>query len=441
MTSKNNIIRKDKNCILYTNYLVPQLKNVKSFVLFLCTFMFIFGWKIMFFVDIIFFISILFFVIAVVMGMRSIDKKILFILLVLLASFAWTLVATLLGGSGNLEMDMRIFRSLINFIGAVSLVYIYSKNLKNSHLILMGHVGLALAIHGIVIFFMWHWEYFRQLIYAITGAHSYVNLNTPFIEGLRVTGLTYGLSQTSVVQSWSVIYLILALFISPIKMRKIIIVFILILLSFFSILATGRTGLLFLIIVLPIIFYSIIVLISLSRKSFSSYASIVFVAIIAIASFEIRESNNDRIAYIVNQHYEVFHLLANRQSDTFDTVRGMYYFPRSIRGVLAGYGTMDRQDLGIVTDVGFVRGVFDKGVIGVFITLIPFFVGLILSLRAHVLGLIRKDKWLIFIGIFSFIVFLSTLFLNTKEVALLTRNQWSVQSILLVILLNELKNK
>ena len=105
-------------------------------------------------------------------------------------------------------------------------------------------------------------------------------------------------------------------------------------------------------------------------------------------------------------------------------VQKMYLLPTDVSTLLIGEGTLGRDAFQyLASDVGYVRILFAAGLLGSTLLLAPFAGAILIALRAW-----SPDRRL---AATTLVTLLATLLLHMKEIALLTRNQWSVQAILI----------
>ncbi len=386
-------------------------------------FIFIFGWKIAQMIDLISLFSVAFFSAYVLILQGHISKSEAKIVWLLLLLVVYSTFITIIHGGIELHYPMRSLRALINFLGAIGIVgffqLIYGKHYADQLLL---HLFLSLVVHAIVIFAMYVSDTFRATVYDLTGAIAYgfVNLNTPILTGLRVSGLTYGLAQTSVLQ-------MAGFFIFPFLYRRFMVKIFSVIFAFFliiSIFVSGRTGLILGSFLVPLAFllYSIKYEI---KELFFLFSTIVFVVILVLIlkdSFLLPHK-----FYNYNMEW-ISEILEIEKSEDFlgllQTMRDMYFLPHDAWIFLFGSGITGRGEGGYIpSDSGYVLSVFGVGIVGLSLMMSIYMVAFIYGIQ--VFNIHRG------VSVFLMLLVISVFILNFKEFALLTRNQFSVLALLM----------
>ncbi len=409
---------------------------------FILVFVFIFGWKQSALLDWILVTS------AVIAGRSlfsnnyALNRRELGILVVMLSSVCLSAVSILVNGEADLEMLLRLSRATINFLGAIGVVNIYqdrygAKMPKQ----LVSHVLLALVVHGALMVLMYVSLTVRETVYSLTNPDEIVNEMEALVVGLRVAGLTYGLSQTSLLQMWILILMPVA-FLGGSNIKKIVYGSVFGAIAVSSVLVSGRTGLLLGSVAVPIIGASV-----LSRSVKELAQTVVNIsAAFLVAYFAIKNIGNmaDETTrkYTLQSTDEVVRLLGGQGSRTTDAILStMYFFPSDSKTMFIGTGQMNRQNLGIATDVGYVRSLFAIGFPATALTMMPFIMGISWAARLRRISSKGSIEWTSRLALATALILASSLIVHGKEVALLTRNQWSVQAILLVLVIRLLGTK
>lgn len=400
----------------------------KSVMLALTTFLFIFGWKVTPFADIILFISAFLVLYSFLHGYVYADRASIQVVICLGILSSYSLVIVLLHGALDVQVAMRSLRALINFLGALALAGIYyerfgrcffNRIIRDIYLALVAHAGIMLA--------MFYSAPFRTMIYQATSAHDYVNLASPFLDGLRICGLTYGLSQTSVLQ-------MLGLLMLPVvargcqtltgKILSIIGAPLLVL----SILISGRSGLMMSLFFVPVYLLGLLLLKtgdhSPARLAGKLLTNVLVIVVICLLVWSSIGYLPQKFAdYSLNHAQEIFSAL-QLYGPTVENISEMFFLPDSWLEVFFGSSNLNHGDFeSVQSDVGWVKTIFAVGLLGSILMLAPYILALIQAWRCRFFS---QE-----ITLMSLLVFVSALLLNSKEMALLTRNQWSVQSLLL----------
>ncbi|HNX75457.1 MAG TPA: hypothetical protein PLM07_02220 [Candidatus Rifleibacterium sp.] len=404
---------------------------LRSVLLGLTTFFFIFGWKACPLADLILLVSLGLIVASLIKGQLFADPVIIRVItwLGLLSIYATAVV--LLNGLLDTQIAMRSLRALINFLGSLALVNLYqhhagkefsSRLLRDIYLALVGHAALMIA--------MFKNETLRKTIYQLTDANAYVNLGTSFLDGYRITGLTYGLSQTSVLQMLGLLLLPAVMRNTPRTIGRLLLLAGAPLLII-SILISGRSGLLMGLIMVPICLFTLLwpddKPLRPSMVLVTSLKLLLAIVLIAALTLCITFKLPERFyAYSLSQAGEITEG-ATLQGPTVDVMADMYFLPTRNWELLFGSSNLGRGSLeNIPSDVGWVKTIFAIGLTGTLLMLAPYLIAIRVALQTR-----HHDFYL---AAAATMVFCSAIALNTKELALLTRNQWSVHSLLLVTL-------
>lgn len=401
---------------------------IQSALLFLTTFLFIFGWKINALADLILLTSLALIVYSIFRGYIYADRTSLKIVVCLGLLSVYSLVTVLVNGLFDVQVAMRSLRALINFLGALSLTGIYYERHRQQFFkILLWDLYFSLVIHAGIMLAMYLHGGVREFVYELTSAGDYVNLSSPFLDGLRICGLTYGLSQTSVLQMLGLLILpvlakgchrftgsLMALLGAP--------------LLIFSILISGRSGLMMGLFFLPIYFLSLIFsawqgfsLSKIMARTLFNAAGLILICLMVWLSMSLLPDKFT--SYSLTQAQEIFQAF-QLSGPTVNNMSGMFFLPETWFEVFFGSSNLNHGGMEIVqSDVGWVKNIFAVGLVGSLLTLIPYLLSLKQSWRCRALDFE--------LAIMSFLIFSSALILHGKEMALLTRNQWSVHALLL----------
>ncbi|WP_176010576.1 hypothetical protein [Paenalkalicoccus suaedae] len=401
--------------------------SLHSLFLFFILFIFIYGWKVTDILDLILLTSIFLIFYVFVLLRARLSRQIVFILAILygLSLYAFLIIA--LNGTSELQFAMRSARSLINFGGGVALVYLYHRQHKEEFVKqLISHLFIAILLHGVLIIAMYLVDDFRNVIYQLTSAHSIVNNNYPFMNGLRITGLTYGLASTSVLQMFGILLMPAMLYYwgkSMLKNSLIVLGTVIILLS---ITLAGNSGLLLSILLLPFVS-----LMTFSRQRVlgvilkSIKISVPSIIVIVLSQSVLSFMPDQFHRYTIEKVGEVGEVFTNSgETSTTITLMDMYHLPNNVTVFLFGSGELGRGEAGNTpSDVGWIRWIFAVGIFGSVIMVIPY-----LYAMWKALGLRSKQRCL---SVLTFAILIGSFLLHFKEVGLYNRNAWSVQSVLI----------
>lgn len=390
-------------------------------ILFCITFLFVFGWKITAFVDVIPVLSATLACYAFVALGAYFPRSVLHIALALCALSAYALLIVTINGAMDMQIALRSIRATINFMGGAALVALYFRAHGESFVQkICLHLYGVLVLHAILMIAMYLYEPLRLHVYALASTYSYVNLNYPFIAGLRTPGLTYGLSQTSVLQ-------MCGLMLFPVVVRywahttpRLVLACAGVPTVVVSIFLSGRSGLLLGIFLVPMFLWLAYRFTWVHAGKQIILTSILLAAIGYLMPSYMPPSFE---RYNLAQAHEVIEVFSEwGQTPTTKNLAGMYFLPSDVYTFLFGSSNLGRGSLEYIpSDAGYVRILFAIGVPGSLLMLVPFAYGMwrALSISDRILG-----------GV-TFVILLASIALNFKELALLTRNMWSLQSMLL----------
>ncbi len=399
-------------------------------MLFIITFFLIFGWKVTSFLDISAIAAISLTIQYLFLHFSSSSNELKnnkpFIALLSLTIYSSFIV--LANKVTDLMPILRAGRSLIMLIASISLYNLYIKRYKKPTETICFHIYLTIFIHSIIMIAMYCSEPFRNFIYSITNSYDYVNHNSPYLTGYRICGLTYGLSQTSVVQNFGFIlmpYLLININNLYLKTFMILSFPLIIISSLFG----GRSGSFLIILFLPIFIFLKIITTKFIFKNIINVIKYVIIILlsfstISIIAYKLLPSKFiSNTLYQSNEIFEAFKL----KGKAFTDVINMYFLPKQLSVLLFGVGNYGRTKyFYLPSDVGWIKSIYAIGIIGTFLMLYPYLWGIYVALK--------KREFLKGLSFVIFFIFLSTILLNFKELSLLTRNQWTIQAILLAIL-------
>lgn len=404
---------------------------MQSLFIFSLTFLFVFGWKVTPILDLIAILSIALFLTVFGAFRTPIPRQTLSIALLLAGVVLYSCIAVILGGAADPQIGLRSIRAMVNFLGAAALAKLYLDAYGRENLLqaVFVHVYIALSVHALLIVLMYLFASLREAVYSLANTYDYSNSTSPLLLGLRVPGLTYGLSITSMLQMFG---LLLAPGIFPlVRSRQLLVTlfWMSILLLVLSVLFTGRSGLLLALILLPLQ-WMIVHLRSAGtsrpKKLVRIYSSFLLVLItVAAIGFSLKDSAlASRFGYNIRTALEVAEVIRTG-GDTYsiNTLREMYFLPDDPSVLLFGSGGLGRGALGIIdSDIGYVLLIYAFGIVGLLIFMVP----LLYAFLAVWYSDQSPIKW----RVATCMILLASFILNFKTLTLMTRNQWSVQALL-----------
>ena len=417
---------------------IPRQSAIRNSLLFVSVFLFIFGWKHGIFIDLISVWSLCLFFVVLIRN-PHVHPGILVLVAMSLGLVVYASAVVAVNGAVDTQIALRSARALINLLGGASLAYLYWGRYGAAQLLpyVTLHLYLALTVHALLILLMFLQPDLRAFVYRMTSAASFVNINSPFLEGLRIPGLTYGLANTSVLQLGGLLLLL------PVarywRRRPLVLVGVLCgaPLLLLSLLLTGRTGLLLGILFVPAAW----VLSGIRRGNTRSVGkradragrslgrvarAMATLAVVGVFVFVVVR-NLPSFFYTFTLPYaeEVLEFLGQGgRTRTTEILAAGYFRPDSVAETLFGSSNLGRGDLGYIeSDSGYVLMLHAIGLIGSTLLALPYLYGmrLMLALRKHARH----------VAVAGGFILLSTVVLHFKEIGMMTRNQWSVQCFLM----------
>lgn len=379
-------------------------------------FLFIFGWKVGGIsspIDIISLLSLL----SIGFGLfrkEKIPKRVLKITLLLLFVGIYSGILALIYTSNDYYMLMRFTRISLNFIGVYLFVsYLYSK--KYDFVDILSMIYKAILFHSLIVIGMYFFDNFRMLILSITGGNM-----DKFT--LRIPGLTYGLSQTSVLHSMGLAIGLCTY--NKYKKKKYILIHTLKnIIILCSIMFIGRSGLVMLI---PILLFSYCFNLYNSDDTFgqkiNKLIAIIMSVLLLVSIFIVflnmtfdYESELRFTQYHVSEILDIF----TGNSTTIDAVKKMFILPKEPLVFIFGNSSIGRSSFYYLpSDIGFIKFIFSIGIFGLTMVMYPYHVFL------------RRGKMLygkhVGYGCAYLFIMMSNIILNAKELALYTRGQFTI---------------
>jgi hypothetical protein len=386
--------------------------------------LYIFGWKLWGAIDLGAIASVGLAIYALLRGYRvRLPTPIIAALGILTCTALYSVGLTVITQATDVDMAGRLIRALVNLLGGIGLGTVYLRLYGEA----AGRrcardVFVVIGFHALLMLSMYRNPELRELIYRVTDAQRYVNLNFPFLQGYRVSGLTYGLSTTSALQACGL--LLLPSVLSGVAGWRKLIVLCFALLVIASVFISGRAGL-----VVTFVFLFASVLWWLMRLRGRALAILgVMTATIGGLAMIVgifrdpalnRVWDDEQLLYTARHAGEVLTLFLEPEESTGARgLKGMFFLPSDLVTLMFGASVWDRELLGISTDAGWVRTWFALGAIGILLH-----VALVGSLVWASIGSWRRDRALA-LGVLGVIVVVTLM--NFKEVMFLTRNSIAV---------------
>ena len=404
---------------------------LKSFLPASILFILIFGWKITELIDLITLVSVVLVCRAFVCNRTVSSRMSLYALAVLAVLSIYSLGVVLLNGLLDVQIALRSLRAFLNFAGAAALVGVYHEHYgRNFFRNIVRDLHLSISLHAVIMLVMYSHDGIRNFVYQLTDAFHYGSLSSPFRDGLRISGLTYGLSQTSVLQL-SGLLLVPVVYANCRATLTRLLVLGTVPLLVLSMIICGRSGLFIGLLYLPFITVGFIFSAGSEMGPTAKLGrllqgTLLVVAVIAAFIFVQQQMPEKFFSVSLGHASEVFAAL-QLSGPTIDAVSRMYFLPATWLETFFGSSNMGRGALDYIpSDVGWVKNIFSIGIIGTLLTFLPNLMAMLTAWNAR--------HWSRRAALFCFLIFLSAPILNFKEMALLTRNQWSVHAVLFAAL-------
>jgi hypothetical protein len=394
--------------------------------LYVLAFFLIFGFKFLGSFDLLFMASVAVCLVHIFYGKGEIDANLrrLAILICFICFYSGLLSAS--HGGHDLQTLLRSIRTLISFSAAYVLgLWFFRHSIKQNkdfELTVLIAVALVFFCHSSLMLIMYFSpDFVRNSVYLLTGAEKIVNLNTPFLNGDRITGLTYGLSQTSVLNITGVLA---SLAVYELSHKKEF--YFLALVTAASIFVSGRTGVVLLIpCILFFDFYAFFIL--KSKSAFYRLFTLGSFTILLIFSASYLPSTNPVDSSFFAKHMsEIPEFLLWGNSNTVTSLSQMWFLKLNMAELFFGTSSLGRTEfLHLASDIGYVKLLMSVGVFGLMLH-IAVYLGFLSCMLA---ALFKKHLT----GAIGVVTVLCVFILNTKELAFFTRNQWSVMCLLAVV--------
>ena len=403
---------------------------MRSIILTAFLFIFILGWKTNEFTDWIIISSILVTGFAFTISGMHFNRYHMVIFVVFFILIFYSLViaegSLLINYAADFQPLLRAVRALINFIGAISIVYIYYTIYGNNfskHLML--HIYAVLVIHAVILLVMSVDASIRSQVYSITWNFAVTAYDTgPRNWGVRVSGVTVGLASTSLVQCFGLLIApaLLAMWRDKISVTLAVVISSPLLVN--SLFLTGRSGMLIGIVLAPWVIYLNFLgdrqrVLQMFRLGFGLL--IVFTLMPTFFNFL---SPQYRALYFQRAGI-VLDVLQFEEVQDIEILQSMYFLPDNFVVTIFGSSNLGRSDAlaYIPSDIGYVLIIHAIGVIGLLMTLFPLLFGISSAWKVR--------NFDVYLGSSTVILVVASLIFNGKEIALLTRHQWSIQALLI----------
>lgn len=314
----------------------------------------------------------------------------------------------------DLTLIPRGVRLPISILSGIGLALVLSRNRIGTDRVLFW-IAISITINALVAILMSFNSGFRELTYSLTGALKILNETSTIESGVRAPGLTYGLSQTSVMQSIGVLILVLLYFNNEdrgIKSRLLYLIMILI--NIFGCLFIGRTG-----IVLSL-FFMLCVCLTRIKNVFPLVATCLILAPAFMIFAQKEALDTEAIKVQIERAEEIAAIFTGEESHTLKVLTSMYHLPSGAEIVWGGNGMGRSEYFYTSSDVGYVRIIYAVGIVGLFIYMSYL---LYFSLVGYELRRLPQSENLIACLFFILMVFFIYSF---KELFFYSRNIWQI---------------
>jgi hypothetical protein len=400
--------------------------NVAMASLFALTFFFVFGWRITPSLDITVLISLVVVSWVFVVRQKAICSCWLTWSALMMIATLYAILIVILHGAYDAFSAARMLRAIVNLAGGLAIAQLFIERFGDKAL----EKGVAtlfwsFAAHALIMILMYVNDSFRSLVLGVTHATEYVNNPLSLELGLRIPGLTYGLGTTSVLQAFGLFLLAPMMGWSGAVWKRLVLLLAGVLIVI-SIGLSGRTGL-----VVGGALMSVIVATTLPIMRVRSVLSVALVLLVlsvpvvllAARFVEDAEERLGNIAFTLQHVSEVLELLERGESQTTEILANMLFLPEDLLDLMFGTSNSGRgSGVYIPSDIGFILGVFAVGLIGTLLSLSAFLYPLGVAVRRWTLSDVATTAIVA--------IFLATILMHMKQVALFTRQLWSVQALL-----------
>ena len=402
-------------------------------LLFAALFLFIFGWRVGS-VDLTVAVATLLATYVFGVQRQVVERRTMGLLLLCLLVVVDAATISALAGGVDAFAAARSMRAVVIVFGGAALAMLYWRSFGPYLLeAATRHVFAAVVLHGVIMLGMYASPTLRSFVLAMCGTLQYLNNPESVVLGLRIPGLTYGLGTTSVLQMFALL-LVPAVWestVNPLHRLALLLGSVIVLAS--AALA-GRTG-----IVLGLFLFPVVAAFSMrgaTPRTVASGVAAFFAATftVALAFFAFMGSDlqqTQQLKFTASHLNEIWSLLNAGESGTASALGRMVFFPDDPFVLLFGASNSGRgTGMYIPSDIGFVLGIFSVGLLGTILSVLPYLYGCLVAGRAiPALGTIGAAVAAILImGILA----------HFKQVALYTRQLWSVEVFLLCTLLLKL---
>jgi hypothetical protein len=397
------------------------------------TFVFVYGWKVTPTLDLILVASALLILAGTLrgeLGRAVLDPVGAWVFLL----FVWSIWVAAVFMPDDLFFVARNARAWINLAGAAFLAAMYRHvhGRAGASAAALDGIAACTTAHALLVMAMFASPELRDRIYAMTSAAEYANETTSIAEGFRITGLTYGLSQTSMLHAFGALVAFQRWLGGTAATGRVA------WLAAFAIQAAsiflvGRSGLLFAVVGVA----ALLGRHALTRPPRRGRRGgvLAFLAVLlagigiaqSIGAFGGPGGDRESVAgklgsYTVDHASEVLELLTTGESHTSRYVADGLFAPDTVRvTVLGGQGSGRGPGPYLESDSGYVKLWFGLGLVGCLVAVASYAAIGAVALR---LGWHDVAAWLLVLYVAAMLLF------NVKELALLTRNQWSVIALL-----------
>jgi hypothetical protein len=341
----------------------------------------------------------------------------------------YTLGVGVIGGGVELSASLRMSRAAIIFVGAYSLVVMYEREYGEiTYYYVARDIFFCLVTHGFLMLLMYNVEWVKNLVFSMTSARTYLNDTVSIKRNLRNSGLTYGLAQTSMLQGYGIL---LSVYIGNFWSENLtlkIVYYICAIILIVSIPIAGRSGALVTLFITPILYVYSRGKTTVSKLYHLSKIILISIAITFSAYYLVYNySAISDYHYYIERMDELVKLAKGGIPVTVKRIMSMYFLPEDATILAFGSSKFGRGPLGYIdSDVGYVRMIFAYGVFGTLLHVITYLLGI------YVAYMVTKTRYRV-VGAVTIALFISGLILHLKGSSLFTRNQWQVQSLMVVV--------
>lgn len=277
---------------------------------------------------------------------------------------------------GNLD-TRGIVASLFAFVSFFSAYYVNNLTLLRGRPWLIHSINLALFMNNVIILLLFGSTVFNALFYKVIAVNSRIfDYPVPRFSGLLYDGFSYASTLNSIF--FGILFYLLLCCRRNMSGLSVYFVILNLLLTFITTVLVGRfgVGIIFIesLILLIFYFYSFKLrarLVLTLKLCFSLF--LIFGVVRLFLSLEYAPSISEYFSYGFRFYSNIFVSGEISDSSLTDIRENMFFLPKEWMSIFFGQGNFGRASKYILSDVGFVLGVYGFGIVGVTLFVIGLF--------------------------------------------------------------------